>query len=126
MKSAMKTAMKAKAMKKKSVSKVAKGMRAKVVVFKGNKEKTQSGHAKTDLMKSKTGKIVTKKSHAAGVKAYKHISAWTRACQAARKELGIKGFCPVNIFLRTKRRLSFSKSVSYRTSWNSSNGVATG
>eukprot|EP00434_Breviolum_minutum_P032568 symbB.v1.2.028803.t3/scaffold3088.1/size63905/3 len=92
---AMKIAMKAKTMKTKRVSKVAKGKRAKVVVFKGNKEKTASGIAKKDLMKNKTGKIVTKKSHAAGVKAYKQISAWTIACQGARKELGIKGFCPV-------------------------------
>eukprot|EP00435_Cladocopium_sp_Y103_P075665 s153_g62.t1 len=63
MKSAMKTmksmkamkspAMKAKAMKKKRVSKVARGKRAKVAVFKGNKEKTASGHAKADLMVEK-------------------------------------------------------------------------
>ena len=46
-------------------------------------------------MKSKTGKIVTKKSHAAGVKKYEHISAWTRACTKAKQELGIKGFCPI-------------------------------
>lgn len=92
---AMKTAMKAKTMKTKRVSKVAKGKRAKVVVFKGNKEKTASGIAKKDLMKNKTGKIVTKKSHAAGVKAYSQISAWNRVCQKARQELGIKGFCPI-------------------------------
>jgi len=46
-------------------------------------------------MKNKTGKIVTKKSHAAGVKAYSQISAWNRVCQKARQELGIKGFCPI-------------------------------
>jgi hypothetical protein len=39
-----------KAMKKKAVSKIAKGKLAKVVVFKGNKEKTASGHKKSDLM----------------------------------------------------------------------------
>ena len=95
MKSMKATAMKTKAMKKKAVSKIAKGKLAKVVVFKGNKEKTASGFAKADLMKNKRGKIVTKRQNAAGKKAYKHISAWTTACQKARKELGIKGFCPV-------------------------------
>ena len=47
-------------------------------------------------MVSKTGKVVSKKSHAAGKRAYKNIAAWTKACQAARTELGIKGFCAVN------------------------------
>ena len=63
-------------MKKKAVSKIAKGKLAKVVVFKGNKEKTASGHKKTDLMMNKRNKIVTKKQNAAGKKAYKNISAW--------------------------------------------------
>merc|ERR1719214_564758 len=46
-------------------------------------------------MKSKTGKVVTKKSHAAGKKAYKNIKGWTEAVQKARKELGVKGFVAV-------------------------------
>merc|ERR1712185_876660 len=83
-----------KAMKAKTVSKIAKGKRAKFSVWAGGKEKTASGLKKTDLMKSKTGKLVSKKSHAAGKKAYKHIKAWTDACQKARKELGVKGFVP--------------------------------
>ena len=29
------------------------------------------------------------------VRGYENISAWTKACQQARKELGIKGFCPI-------------------------------
>lgn len=87
-------AMKA-AMKKKRVSKVTRG-KAKVAVFKGNKEKTASGHAKADPVVSKTGKVVSKKSHAAGKKAYKNIAEWTKACHAARTELGIKGLCTVN------------------------------
>ena len=94
-KTAKSTAMKAKVMKKKAVSKIARGKLAKAVVFSGNKEKTASGHAKSDLMKNKRGKIVTKLQNAAGKKAYKNISAWTVACQKARKELGIKGFCAV-------------------------------
>eukprot|EP00438_Fugacium_kawagutii_P033393 Skav210062 [mRNA] locus=scaffold485:72078:72464:+ [translate_table: standard] len=90
------TAMKTRVMKKKAVSKIARGKLAKVVVFKGNKEKTASGFSASDLMKNKRNKIVTKKQNAAGKKAYKNISAWTTAVTKARKELGIKGFCAVN------------------------------
>merc|ERR1719379_2736659 len=46
-------------------------------------------------MKNKFGKIVTKKQHAAGKKAYAHIKGWTIAVQKARKELGVKGFVAV-------------------------------
>merc|ERR1719421_2162125 len=46
-------------------------------------------------MKSKSGKLVSKKKYAAGKKAYKHIKAWTEAVQKARKELGVKGFMAV-------------------------------
>merc|ERR1712057_155298 len=79
-------------MKAKKVSKIAKGKFARSVVFRGSKEKTATGLKKTDLMKSKTGKIVSKKSHAAGKKAYAQIKGWTVAVQKARKALGIKGF----------------------------------
>merc|ERR1711869_52904 len=82
-------------MKKKTISKIAKGKRAKASVWLGGKEKTSSGLKKSDLMKSKTGKVVTKKQHAAGKKAYKNIKGWTEAVQKARKELGVKGFVPV-------------------------------
>merc|ERR1719350_903324 len=92
----MKVAMKVKAaMKAMKVSVIAKGKRARVTVFHGNKEKTATGLKKSDLMKSKTGKIVSKKAHAAGLKNYKHIKAWTTAVQKARKALGIKGFSAV-------------------------------
>merc|ERR1711904_528535 len=84
-----------KAMKKKTVSKIAKGKRMKASVFAGGKEKTYTGLKKSDLMKSKTGKVITKKSHAAGKKAYKFIKGWTEAVQKARKELGVKGFVAV-------------------------------
>merc|ERR1719265_541186 len=86
MKKAKKVAM------KKKVSKIAKGKMAKAAVFRGSKAKTSSGHAKGDLMKSKSGKIVTKKSSAAGKKAYARIKGWTAAVQKARKEMGVKGF----------------------------------
>ena len=86
-------AMKAmKAMKAKKVSVIAKGKRARASVFLGSKEKTYTGLKKSDLMKSKTGKIVTKKSHAVGKKAFQYIKGWTSAVQKARKALGVKGF----------------------------------
>jgi len=91
MKKAMKKVMKRKAMK----SQIAKGKLAKSSVFRGTKEKTSGGLTKTSLTKNKRGKVVSKKAHSAGQKAYKNISAWTKACQQARKELGVKGFCPV-------------------------------
>merc|ERR1712166_994532 len=86
-----------KAMKKKAmeVSKIAKGKLSKLVVFKGSKEKTASGHKKGDLMKSKSGKIVTKKAHANGVKAYARIKGWNVAVQKAKKELNLTGFIAV-------------------------------
>merc|ERR1739848_855917 len=89
-KSAMKS-MKKKAMK---VSKIATGKRAKSSVFRGTKEKTTSGLKKTDLMKNKYGKIVSKKSSARAKKAYQKngLAKWTKAVSQAKKSLGIKGF----------------------------------
>ncbi|CAL1159463.1 unnamed protein product [Cladocopium goreaui] len=95
MKSAKATAMKAKVMKKKAVSKIATGKRAKVAVFKGRKEKTVSGLKREHLMINKRGKVVSKKMNAAGKNRFKQISAWINACQSARNELGIKGMCCV-------------------------------
>merc|ERR1712129_402227 len=85
--------MKRKAMKK---SKIAKGKRGKSSVFRGTKEKTVGGLKKSDLMKNKSGKVVSRKQHNRGVKAYGKIKGWTKAVAAARKALGIKGFCAVN------------------------------
>merc|ERR1712025_1085732 len=83
-------------MKKKTVSKIAHGKRARVSVFKGGKEKTIGGLKKSDLVKNSQGKIVSKKSSAAAKKRYNStIKAWIEACQKARKELGIKGFVPI-------------------------------
>ena len=78
------TAMKARVMKKKAVSKIARGKLAKVAVFKGigNKEKTASGQSRSDLMKNKRNKVVSKKQNAAGKKAYANISTWTTSCLA--------------------------------------------
>jgi hypothetical protein len=81
-------------MKKKSV--VASGKHMRASVFLGHKHHTASGHTKKDLMVSRsTGKIVTKRSHAAGKKAYKNISKWAAAMKKARKLLKVKGFVPV-------------------------------
>merc|ERR1712113_1002056 len=73
-------------------SNIAKGSRMRASVWLGHKAKTKSGHKKADFMKNKAGKIVTKKQHTAGKKNYKHIKGWTVACQAAKKELKLKGF----------------------------------
>merc|ERR1719214_280864 len=89
-------AMKAmKAMKKKAVSKVAKGRFAKSVVFRGSKAKTVGGLTKTDLVQNKRGKIVSKKALANGKKQYANIKGWTVAVQKARKALNVKGFVAV-------------------------------
>merc|ERR1712185_505302 len=80
-------AMKAmKAMKKKPVS----AKLAKRHAFFGKIDKTASGLKKTDLVQTKTGKIVSKKRSLNGKK-----SPWIAACQKARKELKIKGFAVV-------------------------------
>merc|ERR1712003_246743 len=94
---AMKSMKAMKGMKKKAMKKsvIAKGKRGKSSVFRGTKVKTVGGLKKTDLMKNKAGKIVSKKSSAAGKKAFKNIKGWTAAVNKARKALGIKGFCAV-------------------------------
>merc|ERR1719390_326029 len=95
MKRSMKAMKKAKSMRKRramKVSKIAKGRGARARVFRGNKEKTVGGLKKGDLTKNKNGKVVSKKARAAGLKRYKAIAKWTKAVQAARKALGIKGF----------------------------------
>merc|ERR1712060_809613 len=91
---AMKKTMK-KAMKKR-VSKIAKGKMRKAMVLRGSKEKTSGGLTKGDLTTSKTGRVVAKKASAAAKKRFagSKAQAWSKACQKARKELNIKGFCP--------------------------------
>merc|ERR1712232_329578 len=76
-------------MMKKSV--IAKGKRAKSSVFRGTKAKTSGGLKKSDLKKSKSGKVVSIKASNNGKKAYKRISGWTKACQQARKALTSRG-----------------------------------
>merc|ERR1719336_3801059 len=81
-------------MKAKSV--IAKGVMAKSQVFKGLKSKTQSGLTKDKLVKNKSGKIVSKARSALGKKGFNStLGAWNKAVAAARKALGIHGFCPI-------------------------------
>merc|ERR1719276_648133 len=92
MKAAMKKAMKKKAMKamktmkKRKAMKVSKGKNAKASVFRGTKEKTKTGLTKSNLTKSKRGKIVSKKASAAGKRNYKNISGWNKAVIGCRQE----------------------------------------
>jgi len=74
--------------------KIAKGRMAKSVVFRGTKEKTVGGLTKSDLIRNKYGKIVSKK---ASLRAKKNnfIKGWTTAVQKARKALGLKGFVAI-------------------------------
>merc|ERR1711934_107921 len=103
MKSGMKKTMKKGVMKKtgmkkaKRVSIVAKGKRAKSAVFSGRKEKTTSGLKKSDLVKNKTGRVVSKKASARGKRLYVNsgLKKWADACKKARKELGLKGFVAI-------------------------------
>merc|ERR1719187_2675138 len=70
-----------------------RGSRAQV--WNGTKQKVKTtGQTKSDLMKTKNGKIVSKKAFNAGKKAYKKngLSKWTKAFMQARKNLKLKGF----------------------------------
>merc|ERR1719436_1939837 len=82
--------------KAKKVSVIAKGKMARAIVFRGTKEKTKTGLTKTMLVKSKTGKIVSKKASANAKKRFAASGAkkWSDAFKAARKALNIKGFIP--------------------------------
>merc|ERR1712151_896724 len=78
-------------MKKKKVSVIAKGRMAKSMVLRGSKRKTSGGLTADKLRKNKNGRIVSKNK-----KAFKgsKIEKWAQACQAARKQLNLKGFVP--------------------------------
>merc|ERR1719433_1579420 len=83
-------------MKKKVVSKIAKGRRfAKAKVFRGTKAKTAGGLTKRDLVQNKYGKIVSKRLRANGKKFYSNLKGWTVACQKAKEALGVKGFVAI-------------------------------
>merc|ERR1711862_726409 len=74
-------------MAKKKVSKVGKMFQ----VRNGTRERTAGGLRKSDLMKNKNGKVVSKKKSSNTKKS--KASSWIAAVAKARKMLGIKGFC---------------------------------
>merc|ERR1712094_134570 len=90
---AMKAAMKAmKAMKAKRISK----RYEKAVAFRGNPTVGATTLKKADLIKKKSGRIVSKKQSALAKARYaKGIGKWTAAVTKARKALGVKGFLAV-------------------------------
>ncbi len=49
----------------------------KLRVWNGTIEKTPGGLTRADLMKTKSGRIVSKAKHAAGLRAYKNIRKYT-------------------------------------------------
>merc|ERR1719436_1840872 len=65
--------------------------------FKGLKTKTVGGLKKTDLKKSRTGKIVSAKRSAIARKRWSNGKArkWIESVAKARKALGTKGFVAV-------------------------------
>merc|ERR1719231_779691 len=85
-----------KAMKKKAVSKIARGRFAKALVLRGTKQKTVGGLTADKLIKNKRGKVVSKRQSAAGKRQYKNIKPWVEAFIAARKALHVQGFHAVN------------------------------
>jgi hypothetical protein len=87
MKKTMKKAMKKTAAKYKSAS------GARRAVFSGKLAKSKGGLKREQLTKSKSGKIVSKKSQAHGKKVFtKYLAKWNKSVMAARKAMGIKGF----------------------------------
>mmetsp|Transcript_27520 Transcript_27520/g.69675 ORF Transcript_27520/g.69675 Transcript_27520/m.69675 type:complete len:128 (-) Transcript_27520:120-503(-) len=104
------------AMKSKRASKIARGRMAKALVLRGSKEKTVGGLTKDALMRNKRGKIVSKRSSAAGKRSYKQIEAWVDSVVEARKALHISGFVAINgktlqgkaLYVKSKALLALS------------------
>merc|ERR1712093_486989 len=86
-------AMKAmKAMKAKRISK----RYAKAVAFRGNPTGGATTLKKADLIKNKSGRIVSKKQSMLAKKRYAQgIGKWTKAVEKAKKELGLTGFVAI-------------------------------
>lgn len=78
-----------------SKSKIAKGKRAKTLVYTGKFQKTVGGLTKDKLAKNSKGKIVSKRLQAHGKKAFANISRWVEAFLEARAELGLTGFVAI-------------------------------
>merc|ERR1719223_1878332 len=90
----MKTMKVAKVMRRKKAMKAMKVGR-RWLVLAGKRVKTSGGLKKEDLMKNKRGKVVSKKSHAQGKKAFAAIKKWTTAVAKAKAALHITGFVAV-------------------------------
>merc|ERR1740121_2073881 len=86
-----------KAMKGKK-SKIARGKRAKSLVFRGKREKTVGGLNKESLIKNSLGKVVAKSKSALAKRRYANsaFKKWIEAVRAARKALNVTGFLAVN------------------------------
>jgi len=78
--------------KKSMKSTIAKGKRAKALVYKGQFRKTSGGLTKDQLTKNKDGKIVSKRLQAHGKKSYANIKLWVEAFVEARAHMGSTGF----------------------------------
>merc|ERR1719268_444567 len=78
-------------MKKEAIKKsiIARGKHAKISVFRGTKKRTGGGLKKDALIKSKSGKIVSKKQSLPGKASNKKngIAKWNAAAMRARKDL---------------------------------------
>merc|ERR1711972_531074 len=83
-------------MKCKRVSKVARGRMAKAMVFRGSKVKTVGGLTKDALMKSKRGKVVSKRASAHGKRIFGNVEPWLDSLMEARKALHVSGFVAIN------------------------------
>jgi len=83
----------------------------RAVVFSGSKEKTKTGLTKSDLIRNKSGKIVSRKASAAGKKKYANIKGWTVAVQKAKKELGVKEDTDLDIEIAKQRKIIGKKYV---------------
>merc|ERR1712093_403321 len=87
-----------KAMKAMAAMKAMKAMKKKVIsaklakrhAFFGKIDKTKTGLKKSDLIKNKSGKIVSKKMSQRA-----KSSPWLAAVKQARSALKIKGFCAI-------------------------------
>merc|ERR1712190_250833 len=81
--------------KAKEVLKIAKGKRAKALVYKGTNLKTVGGLTKEHLTRSRSGKIVSLKMQSRGKNSYANIKSWIAAFIRARSELQLVGFVPI-------------------------------
>merc|ERR1719476_1026469 len=87
-----------KGMKTMKKSKIARGVMARSLVFRGRREKTVGGLKKDALVKNKAGKVVSKRASQMAKRRYatSGLKKWIEAVKSARKALNITGFVAVN------------------------------